>query len=150
MLKEVLRLTDYKKNRLVRTSPTMLDKYASYNDCYGANNNPLGAYNDSTDYDNVQNGAYPSLWFTDAQGNVGGAYTAASNASGGTAVYAITTASGLPVVSVTSGTAAAGDSLPVYIYWEATEPIVLSPFVFSDHCEWETGLFGKHNAIVCY
>ena len=145
VLKEVLRLTDYKKNRLVRTSPTMLDKYASYNDAFGANNNPLGAYNDGTDYDNVQNGAYPSLWFTDAAGNINPAtYSGGTDLSGAT--YAISCSTGVPVVTVTGASVQPGGfALPVYVYWEATEPIVLSPFVFSDHCEWETGLFGINN-----
>ena len=144
VLKEVLRLTDYKKNRLVRTSPTMLDKYTSYNDAYGANNNPLGAYNDSTDYDNVQNGAYPSLWFTDSAGNINPAtYSGGTDLSGAT--YAIGCATGVPIVTVTGGSVQPGYALPIYVYWEATEPIVLSPFVFSDHCEWETGLFGINN-----
>jgi hypothetical protein len=141
VLKEVLRLTDYKKNRLVRTSPTQLDKYASYNDCFGASNNPLGAYTDSADYDIVQNGAYPNLYFTDASGNVGGSYTATV----GSATYAVATSSGIPVVTVGGTGASAGTALTVYIYWEATEPIVLSPFVFADHCEWDTGLFGINN-----
>ena len=35
VLKEVLRLTDYKKNRLQRNCPTMLDKYQCYDDAYG-------------------------------------------------------------------------------------------------------------------
>jgi hypothetical protein len=140
VLKEVLRLTDYKKNRLVRTSPTQLDKYATYNDAFGANNNPLGAYNDSTDYDNVQNGAYPNLYFTDPAGTVGASYSATVNSG----TYAVATSSGVPVVTV-SGTATAGDAIPIYVYWEATEPIVLSPFVFADHCEWDTGLFGINN-----
>lgn len=141
VLKEVLRLTDYKKNRLVRTAPTQLDKYASYNDAFGATNNPLGAYTDSPDYDNVQNGAYPNLYFTDAQGNVGSSYVATI----GTATYTVATSSGIPVVTVGGSGAAAGDAIPVYVYWEATEPIVLSPFVFADHCEWDTGLFGINN-----
>jgi len=68
VLKEVLRLTDYKKNRLVRTCPTMLDKYANYNDAFGTQNNPIGGYDDSTDYDNVQNGAFPNLSFTSPAG----------------------------------------------------------------------------------
>jgi hypothetical protein len=152
VLKEVLRLTDYKKNRLVRTTPTMLDKYAQYDDAFGAYNNPLGAYTDSTDYDNVQNGAYSALWFTDAAGVVGNSYTYTA-ASGG--VYPVnttpTTTGGGPLGSicqlgtVSGSTPAAGDAIPVYVYWEATEPIVLSPFVFSDHCEWDTGLFGINN-----
>ena len=152
VLKEVLRLTDYKKNRLVRTAPTMLDKYASYNDAAGAAasastgavNNPLGAYTDSSDYDNVQNGAYSSLFFTDSAGSINPAtYSGGTDLSGAT--YAISCSTGVPVVTVTGASVQPGYALPVYVYWEATEPIVLSPFVFSDHCEWETGLFGINN-----
>ena len=145
VLKEVLRLTDYKKNRLVRTSPTMLDKYATYNDAFGANNNPLGGYSDSTDYDNIQNGSFPNLYFTNEAGTVGGAYANTITDVNTTTTYTVTTASGLPVVTVASGPGTAGQALPVYVYWTATEPIVLSPFVFADHCEWDTGLFGINN-----
>jgi hypothetical protein len=145
VLKEVLRLTDYKKNRLVRTTPTMLDKYATYNDAFGANNNPLGSYSDSTDYDNIQNGAHPNLYFTNEAGTVGGAYANTITDTNTTTTYTVTTASGLPVVTVASGPGTSGFPLPVYVYWTATEPIVLSPFVFADHCEWDTGLFGINN-----
>ena len=138
VLKEVLRLTDYKRNRLVRTAPTMLDKYASYNTCAGAVNNPLGAYDSSSDYDNVQNGAFPQLYFTNASGSVATQYAF------GTASTVSFNASGLPYVSALAP-ADALLALNVYIYWTSTEPIVLSPFVFSDHCEWETGLFGINN-----
>jgi len=148
VLKEVLRLTDYKKNRLVRTAPTMLDKYASYNDAADAQNNPLGSYADSTDYDNVQNGAYASLWFTNAAGTTGstGSYSV-TDPSG--AVYAVSLAADVPTVAITGANKTPGYAIQAYVYWEAVEPIVLSPFVFSDHCEWETGLFGN-NAVVCY
>jgi hypothetical protein len=143
VLKEVLRLTDYKKNRLVRTAPTMLDKYASYTVCPNATNNPIGAYDDSTDYDNVQNGAYPQLYFTNASGQVTTAYTT----TGGSTISF--NASGQPYIS-TLNVADATAALPVYVYWTSTEPIVLSPFVFSDHCEWETGLFGINNVqLIC-
>ena len=50
VLKEILRLTDYKKNRLQRNCPTMLDKYQSYNDCAGAINNPIAGYDSQTDF----------------------------------------------------------------------------------------------------
>jgi hypothetical protein len=33
----------------------------------------------------------------------------------------------------------------VYVRWRSTEPIVLSPFVFADEHEWDTGLFGINN-----
>jgi len=156
VLKEVLRLTDYKKNRLVRTAPTMLDKYAQYADAAGANNNPLGGEQDGTDYDNVQNGAYSALWFTDSAGVVGNGYTYTAPSGGVYPVITTPTSNPGPNAGATAGsicvlgtvsgsTPAAGDAIPVYVYWEATEPIVLSPFVFSDHCEWDTGLFGINN-----
>jgi len=68
VLKEVLRLTDYKKNRLVRTAPTALDKYQLYDDAYGTLNNPIGGYDGSKDYDNTPNGAHGQLSFTAPDG----------------------------------------------------------------------------------
>ena len=42
----------------------------------------------------------------------------------------------------------AGDltaAVQVYFQWTSTEPVCLSPFIFSDEMEWETGLFGINN-----
>jgi len=64
VLREILRLADYKKNRMCRTAPTMLDKFANYNDAFGTTANPLGGYDAMIDYDNQPNGAYPNLFFT--------------------------------------------------------------------------------------
>ena len=66
VLREVLRLCDHKKNRQVRTAPTMLDKFASYNDAFGCLANPIGGFDGMLDYDNQPNGAYSNLFFTDA------------------------------------------------------------------------------------
>ena len=79
VLKEVLRLTDYKKNRLQRTCPTMLDKYQSYNDCAGAVNNPLAGYDSATDYSEVPNGAWYNVVYTDMTGNLLGTSISTSN-----------------------------------------------------------------------
>ena len=43
VLTQVLRLTDYKANRLQRTCPTMLDTFASYDDAFGSLSNPLAS-----------------------------------------------------------------------------------------------------------
>ena len=43
------------------------------------------------------------------------------------------------------GVQLAGAAVNVYVKWITTEPIVLSPFVFSDEHEWSTGLFGINN-----
>ena len=133
VLKEVLRLTDYKKNRLVRTAPTMLDKFANYNDAFGCLANPLGGYDAMTDYDNVPNGAFANLQFTDPNGVPLGTATPAYAGATYNAV------NGVPVV------ANATLAHTVYFKFRSTEPIVLSPFVFADECEWDTGLFGINN-----
>ena len=61
VLKEVLRLTDYKANRLQRTSPTMLDKFQNYNDGQNANNNTIAGYGTSSEYAEMPNGAWGDL-----------------------------------------------------------------------------------------
>jgi len=140
VLQQVLRLCDKKGNRLVRTCPTMLDKYRSYNDAFGTVNNPIGGEDTATDYDNVPNGAWPNLVFTDSAGNplplaptspafVGATYDCAG---------------GVPSFNA-GGTAPAVGPHQIYIRWQTTEPLVLSPFVFADEHEYDTGLFGINN-----
>jgi hypothetical protein len=138
VLKEVLRLTDYKKNRLVRTCPTMLDKYASYNDAYLAVNSPLASYLDATESADVPNGAWYNIQFCDSNGAVlsgSGNYTVSAQA------YAYV--NGIPVRNTT---VYAGDATyPIFIQFFSTEKLVLSPFIFADAKEYETGLFGINN-----
>jgi hypothetical protein len=43
------------------------------------------------------------------------------------------------------GGLAAGTAIPVYVQFTSTEKLVLSPFVFADTHEWDTGLFGINN-----
>jgi hypothetical protein len=112
----------------------MLDKYQSYDDAFGAVNNPLAGYDGSSDYDNVPNGAFANLVFTDPAGNPLGT---ASPAYAGAAYDAV---NGIPVVN-----AVVLGSYTVYFKWRSTEPLVLSPFVFADEYEWDTGLFGINN-----
>ncbi len=189
VVKEVLRLCDYKKNRQVRTAPTMLDKFANYNDAFGCLANPLGGYDAMLDYDNQPNGAYSNVFFTDNSANgqnlassaslitpafVGAKYAAVNGVpvacaawsalqgyvagnivqSGGNVWRALQVVAPSIVIPVAGAdwadlgsalqyTAAAGS--PVYLKWRTTEPIVLSPFVFSDEYEWDTGFFGLNN-----
>jgi hypothetical protein len=148
VLNPVLRLTDYKKNRLIRTCPTMLDKYQSYDDAYGTLNNPIGGEESGTDYDNVQNGAYPGLVFTDPTGNP---LPAVPAGGAGTVAYAGATYScsqGIPTFVDALAPAPAVGSVYTYTFYvsfRSTEPIVLSPFIFADEHEWDTGLFGINN-----
>lgn len=142
VLNEVLRLTDYKKNRLQRTCPTMLDKYASYNDALGAVNNPIGGYETATDYAETPNGAYYDLIFTDQNGNPLAGTTAAPqvNPTGAAGAAAYNAVNGIPVSDgVNAG------PYTIFFRWRSTEKLVLSPFTFSDVHEWDTGLFGINN-----
>ena len=187
VLREVLRLCDYKKNRQVRTAPTMLDKFASYNDAFGCLANPNGGYDAMLDYDNQPNGAFSNLFFTDASASAANlpsssasllvpAYAGAKYASvngvptacaawspliqfiigqivqyDGKVWLAVGLAGVDPVLgtvpSAGAGWTDLGSALsyPVFIKWRTTEPVVLSPFVFSDEYEWDTGLFGLNN-----
>jgi hypothetical protein len=183
VLREVLRLCDHKKNRQVRTAPTMLDKFASYNDAFGCLANPIGGFDGMLDYDNQPNGAYSNLFFTDASASaanlpstsaslvvpafagakycsVNGVPTAAELWNGAPAVAYVAgnivqyAGSVWLAVAPVAGTAPAAAlwtdlgsalSYTIYFKWRTTEPVVLSPFVFSDEYEWDTGLFGLNN-----
>lgn len=145
VLNPILRLTDYKKNRLVRTAPTMLDKYQSYNDAFGTLNNPLAGYDGSTEYAEVQNGAFPWFKFTNAAGAPLGS-AAAVVTFGPAGIYSYDCVNGVPTANAsTPGAIAAGVAIPLYWQWFSTEPVCLSPFIFADSHEWDTGLFGINN-----
>lgn len=166
VLRELLRLTDYKKNRLVRTCPTMLDKYADYNDAYLAVNNPLASYLDATESAEVPNGAWYNIRFTDATGavliaqNVVGDYGYYS-ANGVSVAFLIGSganrlSSGIPIRTraglppAVPAYVADNAPYPIFIRFGSTEKLLLSPFIFADSAEWETGLFGINNIqIVC-
>lgn len=139
VLNEVLRLTDSKANRLQRTCPTMLDKYVSYNDCIDAVNNPLGSYTDSTDYDNVPNGAYFDIVFTDQNG-----VQLVGNGTYNDGTGDVSYVNGVPVLGNTA-TGNARTTYPIYYRYTTTEKLVLSPFIFSEQCGDEVGLYGVQN-----
>lgn len=143
VLHEVLRLCDYKKNRLIRQCPTMLDKYGNYDDSYLAINSPLNSYLDATESAEVPNGAWWNIQYTDAAGAVlvgSGSYTG----SVGGAPVVVSYLNGTPVrTNPTPGPEPA--QYPIYFRFFSTEKLVLSPFIFASAHEWETGLFGINN-----
>ena len=118
VLNVILRLTDYKKNRLVRTCPTMMDKFVNYSDANNAIGSPIASYVDAVDYDNVPNGAWYDVSFTDSTG----------------------APAAVPVTTATANT-----SYTVYFKFKSTEKLVLSPFIFAGSHEQETGLFGLNS-----
>lgn len=143
VLTEVLRLTDYKANRLQRTCPTMLDKYQQNADALNATNDPISGYtNMSHDYHEQPNGSYYNVAFTNPAGavltgTVAGAYTCPNG-------VVVNTVDGIPV-STDQGAGVVNGLYSVYIKFRSTEKLVLSPFVFADEHSFDTGLFGINN-----
>ena len=139
VLKEVLRLTDYKQNRLQRTCPTMLDKYQRNVDSLNATNDPIAPYTFmSHDYYEVPNGSWANIVYTNPQGTplVGnGSYT-----SGG---ITINFTNGVPVSTDNAGVV--NGLYSVFLRWRTTEKLVLSPFIFAEQFANDTGLFGINN-----
>lgn len=142
VLTEVLRLTDYKKNRLQRTCPTMLDKYQSNADGLNATNDPISGYtNMSHDYHEQPNGSFANVVFTDPQGNVLSGSVATAYTFGGLNVDTI---DGVPV-STDQGLGAVNGIYSVFLKIRTTEKLVLSPFIFAESFANDTGLFGINN-----
>lgn len=152
VLPQVLRMTDMKKNRMVRTCPTMLDRYQLNSDSVGLNNSPLNGYGEAVSSDQVPNGAFSGLVWTTSTGQPlalaagAGVYTDATYGWVATAAAPYPQA---PASSDTTGAAiwntSAATNVQVYFSVTSTEKLVLSPFVFSDIHEWDTGLFGCQN-----
>ena len=137
VLHEVLRMVDYKKNRLARTCPTMLDRYKKYADAYLSIASPLAGYSEQSPRDEQPNGAFWNLVYTNA---VGAPLVGDSATPGNGLPYDVD--NGVPVVPAG---AVAGVSYPIYFKFQSTEKFVLPPFIFADSAEWDTGLFGINN-----
>ena len=133
----LLRLTDYKVNRLTRTCPTMLDRFADYDDAYGAIGSPLASYLDATEAAEMPNGAWADLVFLDpTTGAVAVPGAAVTPAVGSPYVF---NANGVPAFP--TGGSVAG-SYQLVVRWRSVEPLVLSPFIFADGAEYSQGLYG--------
>lgn len=152
VLTEVLRLTDYRGNRLQRTCPTMLDKYQQNASGLNAQNDPCSGYtNMAHDYAEQPNGSWANLVFTSPTGAVLAGTSPAGTADGD---YAYTSPSGIkvkiidgvPVSTVQQGGGNVVNGLySVYLKWRTTEKLCLAPFVFANELSSETGLFGINN-----
>jgi len=160
VLMEVMRLTNYKKNLLQRTSPTMLDKYQWNGTGLRTINDPMAGFAEAMNVDEQPNGAFGGFFWTDqfgnnlalpgaqgytvdaASGTTYGTYTA-QNAAG--VSVAVSYVNGVPCVNNGGVAPAAAIQFPLFFGFRSTEKLVLSPFVFADDCEDDTGLFGINN-----
>lgn len=162
VLKEVLRLVDIRANTLQRTTPTKLDTYALATDDFRYVNSTYGSYGEcATIQEEAPNSANwvsgdakagsgttpyvsqtsPSVFapLGSAQGT--GTYWVGTGADGNSTLQFNTDGSLTLVVGATATITA----FSVYVAPYFTEKLVLSPFVFSDIHERDTGLFGIQN-----
>ena len=147
VLLEVMRLTDYKRNLLQRTCPTKMDKYAAnyIGSPYSGLvvNNPISGFGEALNVDEVPNGSHPGFFWTDATGSrliatSNGNYCWAGTAGTSNGQYCF---NGCPVVSSNFNS----NGTTLYFQITSTELLTLSPFVFANDCEDDTGLFGINN-----
>nr|WPF46475.1 MAG: putative major capsid protein [Lake Baikal virophage 3] len=157
VMNSLLRLTDYSKNRKIRTCPNMLDTYqtnpnnvtavADYADSLMAvrqgvlTNSPLGAFNQEHGPDQKPNGSWGDFVWTDSTGLVATSGDV-TTVPAGTTTYSFS-ASGVPIFKASNVTAASVYRL--YFRFKSTERLLISPFIFADDCEVTTGLFGIQN-----
>ena len=143
VLTEVMRLTDYKPNRLQRTTPTMMDKYQKNADALNANNDPMAGYSTAGyDYETIPNGAWGNVVYTDPQGNpLVGTQAPAYTFNG----YAVNTLNGVPVSTVQEDGTTVNGVATVFFKFRVTEKLTLSPFIFAEEYSCDTGLFGINN-----
>jgi len=138
VIHEVLRLADSAPNRKLRTCPTYLDTYRSYNDAAGTTANPLAGYENAANGSEVPNGAYYNIEFTNPSGvPLSGSSSYVYN---GTTYYYN---NGVPTTNT-----ATGGTYPIFLKFTTTEKLILSPFCWNDVHDNDTGLFGLQNISV--
>jgi hypothetical protein len=148
VLTEIMRLTDYRGNRIQRTCPTMMDKYLLNSDALNAQNDPMSGYtNAAHDYAEPTNGSWNNVVFTNAQGQVllpSVPATTYVDSYGNT----VDVVDGIPVSTVqVAGPNAGGVNgiYSVYLQFRTVEKLSLSPFIFANEHGEDTGLFGINN-----
>lgn len=152
----LLRLTDYKKHRKLRTCPNMLDKYYTYpatpKDAVASsgpswNNSPLNGFGDEMNVDEKPNGSWGDFQWTLADGTVPTTTgnTAVAGVGGTTAYNLATTTGGASQPIFSAGNVTTASVYRLYFRFKSTERLLISPFVFADNDEVSTGLFGIQN-----
>jgi hypothetical protein len=117
----------------------MLDRYAYYADGNGSINSSINGYESATDMSEMGNGAFNQVFYCDPTGAPLPLSGVVSPAYAGATYDSV---NGVPTCSALT---LAGVAQPIYVGFRSTEKLVLSPFVFSDCHEWDTGLFGINN-----
>lgn len=137
-LDQILRLADSSRNRESRTCPTYLDTLKSYSTV--SSMNPINGYGDATTNGTIPNGAFYNVQFLNP---TSGAVLSGS----GSYVYGGATVAYVDGVPVKAGSTPVAQTTkyPIVLQFTSTEKLVLSPFIFSETHEGETGLFSVQN-----
>lgn len=140
VLKEILRLVDFRDLRRLRTCPTALDTLADNNVAYGTRSNPLGSFDDA-DADFQPNGAYYDVGFADTNNiplvGTQDAYPVPAGA------YQWPYANGIPRrIKVSEGAEPVG-GYGLNFFFTSKERLVLSPFIYGE--DGGVSLFGVNN-----
>lgn len=117
LVASILRLHDSRQLFAYNSStPTMYDQYANYTNAISASNNPLGAFNNSADYDLLPRGSFSLIAVDTSPNPANGTYN----------------------VPVSTGAAQT-----LYIRFRSIEPMLcLSPFIMADYSSCKQGFFG--------
>lgn len=121
VLAPLLRFHDRRElSRYNGTTPTAVDIYQKYSDAVGANNNPLGAFQNATDNDLVSRGSWVLSYITD----VDDTFNPANN--------------GVQTVGT-------GANKTTWVEFTVAEPLLISPFLWADPKANSQGIFGVQN-----
>lgn len=146
-LEPILRMVDNRKARQLRTTTTALDTYLYYNDAFGCINNPQTAYDSATAFDNLNNGGFAGIKYTDQNGTELAGTFAAPVLVAPAAGVAYQAINGVPCCRAASGTSG---TFWIYYKFRSVEPLVLSPFVFDGDSSSSVGFFGLNSLqILC-
>jgi hypothetical protein len=140
VLPQVLRLSDTRDARRMRSCPTMLDRYARYPDSRVVTNSPLQTWSETAESDSVPNGGFNGFYYATATDGA----TPVDVTNPAQVVGNVTFVYGQPTLTAAL---AGGSSIAVVLYVgiSSVEKLLLPPFIFSDQYELSTGLFGVQN-----
>ena len=112
-----------------------------------ATNSPLGVYNNARNSDELGNGSFPGFSWLGSAANATSTFSGPADDSVGTNSATAPVASFVNGWPVVRGPLASTEANSTFLYWQivTTEKLVLSPFIFGDAYEYDTGLFGVQN-----
>ena len=137
-------LADSPHNREDRTQPAALDIFADYNDAYGTLMNPISGFESASTGAMLGNGCWPIVWLNPS----GGIMAEGDHYVDPVGQQLITLLHGVPNVTYTGAVGAPGGITgPVQVFFQfaSVEPLQLSPFIWREVMERETGLSQLQN-----